>query len=295
MLAALLSAGPVAAQELQPRALQNAPVGTNFILAAAGYSLGNLLFDPALPIEDAQADVWSVTSGLLRAIDVFGLSGQVGVVVPFVTGRWEGVLAGIDTSTARTGFADPRLQLAVNFLGAPALTLTQMRGYRQSTVVGMQLWVTVPVGQYYPERLINLGSHRWSIQPRLGISQTLGSRLTVEGYVGATFFTTNGDFYGGQVLTQEPFYDAQAHAIFVTRNPGLWFASSFGYGWGAAMTVGGVPKEPLQNVRVSALARLPLARGHSLKLVYINGLTTKLGTDFDTFQVGYQYAFGGRR
>jgi hypothetical protein len=293
MVVALLGA-PLAAQELQPRALQNAPVGTNFILVAAGYSRGNLLFDPALPLEDATADVWSVTPGFVRSIDVFGLNGRVGVIVPFATGEWQGTLAGMDTSTARTGLADARLQLAVNFLGAPALTRSQMRGYRQSTVLGLELGVGVPVGQYYPERLINLGSNRWSFQPRLGFSQTISTRLTVEAYAGATFYTTNGDFYGGQVVTQEPFFDAQAHAVFVTRNPGLWFAGSFGYGWGGAATIGGVPKDPLQNVRASAMARVPLAPGHGLKLVYINGLTTKLGTDFDTFQLGYQYAFGGR-
>jgi len=62
VVAALLGA-PLAAQELQPRALQNAPVGTNFVIVATGYSHGNLLVDPALPIEDATADVWSVTPG----------------------------------------------------------------------------------------------------------------------------------------------------------------------------------------------------------------------------------------
>jgi hypothetical protein len=31
-----------------------------------------------------------------------------------------------------------------------------------------------------------------------------------------------------------------------------------------------------------------------VKLVYINGLTTRLGADYDTFQLAWQYAFGGR-
>jgi len=32
-----------------------------------------------------------------------------------------------------------------------------------------------------------------------------------------------------------------------------------------------------------------------LKLVYINGLKTALGSDFDTFQLAYQYTWGGKR
>jgi len=290
-----LAAGRLAAQELEPRALQNAPVGVHFAIAAVGYARGNLLFDPALPLEDAKADVGSVTTGLVRAVGIFGRSGRVGLIVPFVTGRWRGTLAGADTSTSRTGFADPRVLFAINFLGAPALTLTEMRGYRQSTVAGLQLVVSMPLGQYFPERLINLGSHRWAFAPRLGVSQQLGQRWTVEAYGGATFFTRNGDFYGGSVRTQEPFFEAQAHTIYVIRYPDVWVAASAGYGWGGRATVAGTPKEPLHNTRASAVLRLPIARQHGLKLVYINGLTTKLGADFDTVQIAYQYTFGRRR
>lgn len=287
-------AGSLRAQELEPRALQNAPVGSTFLIVATGYSHGNLLFDPALPIENAQADVWSVAGGAVRAINVFGLSGKAGVVLPFVTGTWSGAVAGIDTSTSRTGFADPRLQLAVNFVGAPALTRSGMRTYRQSTVVGMQFAVALPIGQYYPERLINLGAHRWAFQSRLGLSHSVGARWVFEGYGGATLYTTNHDFYGGQTLEQDAFFEVQAHAIYAIRGAGLWAAVSSGYAWGGRATINGVANDPLSNARTSAMLRLPLAPGHGLKLVYINGLTTSLGADFDTFQVAYQYSFGGK-
>jgi hypothetical protein len=294
-LPGLLLAGSLAAQELEPRALQNAPIGVNFAVLASGYSRGNLLVDATLPIEDAQADVWSVGLGFVHAINVFGLSGRISAVAPFVTGRWAGTLAGIDTSTSRTGMADPRVTLAVNFLGAPALTLTEMRGYRQKTVAGVQISVGLPLGQYYPERLINLGANRWSLASRLGISHAIGRRWTVEGYAGATIFTANDEFYGGTRFSQDPFFEAQAHGVYVIRVPDIWVAGSVGYGWGGAATVDTVPKDPLENLRVSAMVRLPIARQHGLKLVYISGITTRLGADFDTFQVAYTYTFGGKR
>jgi len=293
-LAAALLGAPLGAQELEPRALVNAPVGTSFVVVSAGYSQGNLLFDPAVPIEDARADVWSIGGGFVRAIDVWGLSGKIGLIVPFATGTWQGTLSGTDTSTARTGFADPVVQLAVNFIGAPALTLSEFRGYRQKTVVGAQLAVRVPVGQYYPDKLINLGSNRWAFHPRLGVSQVVGRRWALEAYAGAWLYTTNGDYFGGQVFEQDPFFDLQFHAIYIIRMPDIWMAGAAGYGWGGAATIDGVPKTALENVRTSGVLRLPLARGHGLKLVYINGLTTRLGGDFDTFQVAYQYSFGGR-
>ena len=288
------AAGSLRAQELEPRALQNAPVGSTFLVLASGYSRGNLLFDPALPIEDARADVWSVAAGAVRVINVRGLSGKVGVVLPFVTGTWQGAVAGMDTSTSRTGFADPRLQLSVNFVGAPSLTRSEMRAYRQSLVVGIQFAVSLPIGQYNPERLINLGTHRWAFQSRLGLSQSVGTRWVFEGYAGATLYTTNHDFYAGKTLEQDPFFEVQAHVIYAIRGAGLWAAVSTGYAWDGQSTIDGVSNPPLSNARTSAMLRLPLAPGHGLKLVYINGLTTSLGADFDTFQVAYQYSFGGK-
>lgn len=292
---ALVAAGPLGAQELEPRALQNAPIGINFAVLASGYSRGNLLFDPTIPIDSAQANVWSAAVGFVRAVNVFGLSGRIGAVVPFLTGEWSGTVGGVDTSTSRTGMADPRVSVAVNVLGAPALTLTEMRGYQQKTVVGLQLSVGLPLGQYYPERLINLGANRWAFASRLGISHAVGRRLTLEGHAGATFFTANDDFYGGVRFSQDPFFEAQAHGVYVIRVPDIWVAASFGYGWGAASTIDGVPKDGLENLRASAMLRVPLARQHGLKLVYISGITTRLGADFDTFQAAYQYTFGGRR
>ena len=289
-----LAGTPLAAQELEPRALVNAPVGTNFLAVATGYLYGNLLFDPAIPLEDGQADLWTIAAGYIRSIGVFGQTGRIGFVVPFATGHWEGTFAGNDTSTSRTGFGDPVIKLAYNFIGSPALPLGEFARYRQSTVAGLSLAVSVPIGQYYPERLINLGTNRWNFSPRLGVS-TLRGNWVVEGYFGATFFTANEDFFGGQRLTQDPLLDVQAHVIRQLGRPGLWVAGSAGYAWGGTATISGVAKDPLENVRLSLVMRLPAGRQHAFKLAYINGLSTRVGSDFDTFQLVWQYAFGGRR
>jgi hypothetical protein len=292
MLVAVFAVTSVAgAQELEPRALQNGPVGLNFLVASLGYARGNLLMDPSLPIENARADVGTLLLGLFRTIGLFGMGGKVGIAVPLATGEWSAVLAGSDTSTTRTGPGDPRLMFSLNFLGAPALSFREFRGYRQHTVLGMQFAVSVPVGQYYPERLVNLGSNRWSFLPRLGLSQSLG-RWVFEAYGGAAFYTRNDNYYGGKVLEQDPFFDVQGHVIYALRYPNFWTAASIGYGWGGTATINGTSKDALHNLRASAMVRVPLGPQHALKLVYINGLHTKFGTDFDTFQVAYQYVFG---
>ena len=51
LVLALLSAAAIA-QELEPRAYSNAPIGTNFALAGYGHFSGQVLLDPSLPVEN---------------------------------------------------------------------------------------------------------------------------------------------------------------------------------------------------------------------------------------------------
>ena len=60
-----------------------------------------------------------------------------------------------------SGFVDPRLRFSVNFYGAPALTLKEFAGYKQDLILGASLQVSVPLGQYDADRLVNIGTNRW--------------------------------------------------------------------------------------------------------------------------------------
>lgn len=58
LAAAVLAPGaPASAQELEPRAYSNAPVGMNFFVAGYGYSGGGVAFDPSVPLADADIAV----------------------------------------------------------------------------------------------------------------------------------------------------------------------------------------------------------------------------------------------
>jgi len=168
-------------QELEARALANVPVGTNFVIGGYALSLGNVLLDPVIPVEDLNATLHTGIAAYVRAIDVFGLSGKVDAIVPVATGHWTGLLNNHDTSRIATGFGDPRLRLSVNVIGSPALTRAEFSAYQPKTVVGASVQVWVPVGQYDPARLLNLGSHRWVFHPQVGISHTM-RRWTVEAF-----------------------------------------------------------------------------------------------------------------
>ncbi len=73
----------VSAQELEPRAYSNVPVGLNFVLAGYSYSAGGVLFDPAIPIDNANIKTHGMIYAYARAIRVGGMSGKVDVILPY--------------------------------------------------------------------------------------------------------------------------------------------------------------------------------------------------------------------
>ena len=226
----LLAPVTAAAQDLEPRALTNVPVGWNFAALGYRYATGNILLDPAIPIEDLSSRVHTVVGGYVRSLSLFGLSSKLAVLVPLASGSWEGQLEGQDTSRAVTGFGDPRVALSLNFVGAPALRAHDFGSYRQTTIVGAILRVTVPLGQYDPSKLINLGSNRWTFRLQVGASHAMGPWI-LEAYAAGWFFTTNPNFFGGSKLEQHPLATFKLHFI---RSLGrrFWIALDGGYGIG---------------------------------------------------------------
>ena len=287
----MLLATTARAQQLEPRAFSAAPVGLNIAALGYGYNTGDLLFGQDIPIEDASAKLNTLTGLYVRTIDFFGASAKLSAIVPFAWGTYRGRVTGIDTSTSRTGFADPRVQLAVSFLGAPAQTPREFAGFHEGTVAGASLFVTIPVGQYDPSKIVNLGTNRWSFRPRIGLSHTAG-KLTLELFGDVWLFANNPDQFG-EVVKQDPIWAIQSHVIYSFR-PGFWLGFDAGYGTGGNTTVGGVPKNnPQENTLLAGTLAVPINRRVSLKFAYVTGVSTRLGADFDTFQVFYQYRWGG--
>ena len=58
------------AQDLEPRAYVNTPVGLNFLIADYGYAAGGVGTDPSLPLENAHLQVHSAILAYARSLDV---------------------------------------------------------------------------------------------------------------------------------------------------------------------------------------------------------------------------------
>jgi hypothetical protein len=285
-----LSAG---AQELEPGAYQNAPVGLNVAFAGYGLSQGNVLFDAALPVEGVEATVHTLLLGYLRTLSLFGRAAKFDAQMPVSWARFEGTVAGEFRTRSPQGLTDPRVRLSVNLVGSPALDLPGFVKYRQRTIVGASLQVALPLGQYDRTRLLNLGAHRWSFRPEIALSHARG-RWVFEAAAGMWFFTDNDDYFQESTLSQRPLYFAKINAIYAFRRS-LWASASYGHAEGGQTVLNDLTRQDLQrNDRFGATLALPVARSSALKFVFTTGLTTRLGADFNSIGIVYQYSFGAK-
>lgn len=287
-----LMAGTARAQDLEPRSFSMAPVGMNFGVLSYSNASGDVLFDQAVPITQATGRVNTLVAGYVRTLDFFGVSSKFKALLPYSFGYWSGLLDGAFVDTHREGFSDPRVELSVNFIGAPAIKMSEMRTYDKNTVVGASLQVVVPLGQYYPEKLMNLGQNRWAFRPRLGVShKTMG--WTMEAIADVWLYTENPDFYGGAKVTQDPLWSLQGNIIRQFRS-GVWFGAGIGFSRGGKVASDGVYGDTYKkSTRWGLIFSYPLNRVHTVNAMYINGLKARLGADFDQISISYQIRWGG--
>lgn len=285
---AVALAGTASAQQLEPRAYSPAPRGANFIGLGYTHSSGNVLLDPSLPLTDVTAKIDVASPFYLRTFGLLGRAASFGVVLPYASGTVEGNLAEEYRRADRTGLADTPVRLAVNLLGGPSLSLREFVQRRPGTTLGASLVVTAPTGQYDPAKLINLGTNRWAFKPELGLSHPW-RQWWLEAYAGAWLFTDNDDFYGGQRREQDPLGVVQAHVVraFGSRT---WAAFDATWYYGGETTLDGVGKADRQdNSRIGATLALPISGPHSLKLSWARGVSSRIGSELETFAVAWQY------
>jgi len=286
----LLVASQLAAQDVQPRVYTPAPVGVNLATMSYAFSSGTVLFDKTIPVENANAHIHSIAAAYSRSTGVFGMASRVDIVLPFVVGDWEGDIGRTVQSTSQRGFGDPMLRLGVFLVGAPALTRVEFAQFQPRTIVGATLRVSLPLGQYDANMLVNLGSNRWRIGPQLGVSHVTAGFLW-EAYASAWFFTENREFLGTSTLSQDPLFTFQVHLVYRFKHR-FWLAVSSRQSLGGATKVDGGDKlDPETNNRVGITLALPVASKYTLKFMATTGLTTTVGNDYTSVAAAWQMVF----
>ncbi len=282
-------------QDIEPRRWTPLPLKSNFIGVGYSYTNGNIFFDPVLDVENASVDVNNIIIEYVRPFRIGKKLARVDVRVPYSIAQWEGVLAGNPTSVKRNGFSDPRVRLSVNVLGPSAMEPKGMHEYLMThpvyTIVGVSLSVTLPLGQYYNDKLLNLGQNRFVFRPQAGFVHTWRNwsyELTASLYL----FTDNTDFFNGGTREQHPVFAMQTHLI-RRFNHGIWASLSLGSGLLGESLVNNQPnRDEREDVLASLSCGLPITKKQALKVLYMRSQTLNdIGGDTDTFGIVWSSAF----
>jgi hypothetical protein len=78
-----MAAPPAHAQDIEPRAYSNAPVGVNFLVAGYAWTQGGVAFDPSLPVTNPDLNTSSAVLAYARVLDLWGKSAKFDVIVPY--------------------------------------------------------------------------------------------------------------------------------------------------------------------------------------------------------------------
>jgi len=284
----LCTAPPAFAQELEARAYAPNPVGVRFAVLSGAYSQGDMLLHSSSPIRDFQLKANTWIAGMGGTFALGDRLASLGIVVPLVDGTATGLLNGVPQRVDRTGAGDLRVRFAVSLLPDSAQDAASFARQPPESTLAASLLVVVPTGEYYDDKLINIGTNRWAVKSELGGSHRFG-RWNVDGSAGVWLFADNDDYFGGRERSQDPLGSVQVNVSY-TFAPRLWLGAGATWYAGGTTSVEGVSDRNRQsNSRVGLTLALPVASRHSIKLACSTGVTARFGGDLDTYSLTWQY------
>jgi hypothetical protein len=290
LLIILCVPGISSANDIQPRLFTNIPLETNFVGLSYTRSEGNVSVDPNVAL-DVEAELNTFVFSYSRSFGVMGKSALVTAALPVADLKLTGKVQGQAESLEDRAVSDPKIRVAVNILGAPALSPQAFAKYRQKTILGVNLEIVPPLGDYDPEKTINFGSNRWSVSPEIGVSHRKG-RFTIEGAGSLIWFSNNDEFLGDSKLEQETVLIARANLLYHFDRPGTWIGIGSMYLWGGETTVDGTEKNDLQQTSRSGVGlSVPIGQRHNLFFKFSTGVTSRIGADFNNYNIAYSYRF----
>ena len=289
---AVLLPGQASAQFTDPRNYDNTPIGTNQLELGYAYAHANASIDTSLAIGGAKLNL---NQGAISYTRYFGLLHRlmwIGASVP-VAGLG-GSVTGTNIQGSTTGAGDSSYELAMLLKGGPALNEAQFENYKPTTIIGVSFAITAPTGLYDSNKILNLGSNRWSFKPEIALSHPFGpgQKWQFDTYANAYFYTDNTSFHGSQVLRQQPLPGLEGHVSYLFTES-LWASLDTRYSFHGISFVNGVNQSnPQQNFILGSEMNLSLNTQNSLVLEFAKALVHQNGPARTGFSVRYDYTWG---
>ena len=260
------------AQDIEPRRWSNIPLGTDILGVGYVHTNGKIFFDPLLQVQDAKFISNSFIVQYIKPFKIGSKSARIDVMIPYSIARWEGLLNGVSTTVNRNGIADPRIRLSLNFIGMSAMKPKEMIEFLKAnpkrTSFGASLAVTLPLGQYFDEKLLNLGQNRFIFRPQIGMLHHW-KNWSYELSGSVFLYSKNEDFSNGKTRKQNAVFAAQTHLIRSFKSK-MWVSLSFGYGLTGQSFVNNEPNNDDRSDILGATSfGFALSKKQAIKLSYI--------------------------
>jgi Putative MetA-pathway of phenol degradation len=288
LLAIALCSRVASSQELEARAYAPNPVGARFLVMSFSHSDGDVLLDASSPIENFAISADSLTTGFGGTFAIADRVASVAIAAPYVDATATGLLNGVPERRNRAGFGDLRLRVTLSVLPGSAQALADFMRAPPDRTLGVSVVINAPTGEYFEDKLINIGTNRWAFRPEFGGSRRFG-RWNVDGSLGVWLFGDNDAFLGSNTRSQDPLPTLQGHLSY-TFAPRLWLGASGTWYTGGTTSVDGVSDRNRQaNSRVGLTLAVPVGKRNSIKLAWSTGVTARFGGDLDTYALTWQY------
>ncbi|MEB3265471.1 MAG: transporter [Cyanobacteriota bacterium] len=198
---------PAQGQMYGPRQFWPAPVGTDVFTLAGFYTRSNTIIDTSIVFPNLEIDTTVLAPSYTRFFDLGGRLLQATVAVPYA---WADVAVNVDTkrrdlglTPSRQGVADGYAHLTLGLLNAPALPAADFGGWlakeNPAMVIVALAGLFAPTGAYDANRVVNIGTNRWTFRAglpmtaRLGPSWAPGRVTTLEVLPSLDLFTSNSN------------------------------------------------------------------------------------------------------
>lgn len=280
------------AQFTDPRTYQNTPVGINQLELSYAYARSNTSIDTSFIVSGAKFNLNQGLVDYTRYLTFLHRVAWVEAGVPIA--NLSGFITGTNITGSTTGAGDSSYTAAILLKGGPALSPEQFAKAEATTSIGLSLSTTAPTGQYDPNKLLNLGSDRWSFKPELAVSKPfgLGQGWVFDTYVNSYFYTDNTSYRGEEVLRQRALLGLEGH-ISYTFNETIWASLDSRYSFLGDTIVNGVNQDNSQRnfILGSELVISPSSR-NSFTCEFAKAVVHKNGPSVTGFTVRYDYTWG---
>ena len=291
-LALALLSSQAGAQFTDPRTYNVSPVGINQLELNYAHVHSNASIDTSLIITGAKVDL---NQGIIDYTRYFGLLHRLTWVEAGVpVAGLGGSVVGTSIQGSTVGAGDSSYAVGILLKGGPALSMAEFEKFKATTTVGVSLTITAPTGSYNPNKVLNLGSDRWSFKPEVALAHPFGpeQKWEVEAYGNVYLYTDNTSYHGRGILKQQALPGFEGHVSY-SFNDRLWTSLDARYSFRGSTSVNAVDQNnPQRNFILGSEMNISLNERNSLVLEFGKALVHRNGPSVVGFSVKYDFTWG---